>query len=106
MQRVPLGSVRNSEDEWKRLSLGQLNGTQFMGLTFLILPRQFQLQPHHRGLPVNTIHLSHSRFLASRPPSLFSLGARGVSVRCFFSESDGLVSSVCVGFLIRGCALS
>lgn len=104
-QCVPSASVRHCEDEWKRFSLGQLNGTQFMGLTFLFLSRQFQLQPHHRGLPVNTIHLSHPCFLASLPPSLFTLGARGVSVRRFCGEWWVGVKCVCSVFDTRMCAV-
>lgn len=69
-----------------------------MGLTFLFLSRQFQLQPHHRGLPVNTIHLSHPCILASRPPSLFFSGCQGSISALFLRRVMGWCQVCVFGF--------
>lgn len=80
-----------------------------MGLTFLLLSRQIQLQPHHRGVSVNTIHLSLSLVLPSRPPLLlpsFLPGCQGSISAPFSRGVMGRCQCVCVRVLMWGCVLS
>lgn len=96
---MPWASGRHREDGWKRFNPGQLNGTRFTGHTFLLLSRQIRLQPHHRGVSVNTIHLSRPFLSPSATLTiLFSQGARGVSVRRFHAEWWVGVSVCVFGF--------